>query len=139
MGKHSGRNALSTRLQQLGFDLSTQEVDDVFKRFKALADKKKGITDDDLLALVGDEVHQPAEIWKLIDLQVRKGGPMQGMLSSWVGGSASALSAMQTWHAGGRWLAPANLVVYSYSTRTKVETLESRDGTRERTTGVDGV
>jgi len=70
MGKHSGRNALSTRLQQLGFDLSTQEVDDVFKRFKALADKKKGITDDDLLALVGDEVHQPAEIWKLIDLQV---------------------------------------------------------------------
>jgi 2-isopropylmalate synthase len=70
MGKHSGRNALSTRLQQLGFDLSTQEVDDVFKRFKALADKKKGITDDDILALVGDEVHQPAEIWKLVDLQV---------------------------------------------------------------------
>jgi 2-isopropylmalate synthase len=34
MGKHSGRNALSTRLTQLGFDLSPQEVDDVFKRFK---------------------------------------------------------------------------------------------------------
>lgn len=34
MGKHSGRNALNTRLQQLGFDLSPQEVDDVFRRFK---------------------------------------------------------------------------------------------------------
>lgn len=41
MGKHSGRNALSTRLKQLGFELTTQEVDDVFRRFKALADKKK--------------------------------------------------------------------------------------------------
>eukprot|EP00878_Enallax_costatus_P002823 GHUV01003015.1.p1 GENE.GHUV01003015.1~~GHUV01003015.1.p1 ORF type:complete len:319 (+),score=76.79 GHUV01003015.1:136-957(+) len=70
MGKHSGRNALNTRLQQLGFDLSPQEVDDVFRRFKALADKKKGITDDDLLALVGDEVHQAATVWELVDLQV---------------------------------------------------------------------
>lgn len=34
MGKHSGRNALNTRLQQLGFDLTPQEVDDVFRRFK---------------------------------------------------------------------------------------------------------
>ena len=41
MGKHSGRNALNTRLKQLGFDLSSGEVDDVFRRFKALADKKK--------------------------------------------------------------------------------------------------
>jgi 2-isopropylmalate synthase len=78
MGKHSGRNALTTRLTQLGFELSNQEVDDVFKRFKALADKKKGITDEDLLALVGDEVHQPAEIWKLIDLQVCEGGVGEG-------------------------------------------------------------
>ncbi|WIA37513.1 hypothetical protein OEZ86_014425 [Tetradesmus obliquus] len=70
MGKHSGRNALSTRLTQLGFELSPQEVDDVFKRFKTLADKKKGITDEDLLALVGDEVHQAAVVWELVDLQV---------------------------------------------------------------------
>jgi isopropylmalate/homocitrate/citramalate synthase len=37
MGKHSGRNALSTRLTQLGFDLTPQEVDDVFRRFKVCA------------------------------------------------------------------------------------------------------
>lgn len=70
MGKHSGRNALSTRLKQLGFELTTGEVDDVFRRFKALADKKKGITDEDLLALVSDEVHKPETVWELIDLQV---------------------------------------------------------------------
>jgi 2-isopropylmalate synthase len=38
---------------------------------QALADKKKGITDEDLLALVGDEVHQAAVVWELVDLQVR--------------------------------------------------------------------
>ncbi|KAI8468616.1 MAG: 2-isopropylmalate synthase [Monoraphidium minutum] len=70
MGKHSGRNALTTRLKQLGFDLSQGEVDDVFRRFKALADKKKGITDEDILALVSDEVFKPETVWELIDLQV---------------------------------------------------------------------
>lgn len=70
MGKHSGRNALTTRLKQLGFELSAAEVDDVFRRFKALADKKKGITDDDLLALVSDEVHKPAVVWEVVGLQV---------------------------------------------------------------------
>jgi hypothetical protein len=45
----------------------------VFKRFKALADKKKTIVDEDLLALVGDEVHQPEVVWEIIDLQVRGG------------------------------------------------------------------
>lgn len=39
---------------------------------QALADKKKGITDEDLLALVGDEVHQAAVVWELVDLQVRR-------------------------------------------------------------------
>ncbi len=43
----------------------------MFRRFKALADSKKGITDDDLFALVSDEVHQPTQIWEMVDLQVR--------------------------------------------------------------------
>jgi hypothetical protein len=42
---------------------------------QALADKKKGITDEDLLALVGDEVHQAAVVWELVDLQVKGGDP----------------------------------------------------------------
>jgi 2-isopropylmalate synthase len=43
----------------------------LFTAVQALADKKKGITDEDILALVGDEVHQAAVVWELIDLQVR--------------------------------------------------------------------
>eukprot|EP00210_Caulerpa_lentillifera_P001480 g1420.t1 len=70
LGKHSGRHALKTRISDLGFDLNEDQLNDVFKRFKDLADKKKGITDDDILALLGDQVHQPTMVWELIDLQV---------------------------------------------------------------------
>jgi len=52
LGKHSGRHAFNDRLQELGFHLSQQEIDDAFARFKTLADKKKVITDGDLKALV---------------------------------------------------------------------------------------
>jgi hypothetical protein len=45
---------------------------------QSLADKKKGITDEDLLALVGDEVHQAAVVWELVDLQVRPGASGDG-------------------------------------------------------------
>lgn len=71
MGKHSGRNALGSRLKALGYELTSSELDDVFKRFKHLADRKKGgVTDDDLLALMSDELHQPTQLWDLVDLQV---------------------------------------------------------------------
>ncbi|KAG2437518.1 hypothetical protein HYH02_011161 [Chlamydomonas schloesseri] len=70
LGKHSGRNALNSRLRSLGYELSQSELDDVFKRFKALADKKKGISDEDILALMSDELHQPKVIWEVLDLQV---------------------------------------------------------------------
>ena len=71
MGKHSGRHALATRLRELGFELAEEQLNDVFKRFKALADVKKGITDEDISALAGDEAHQPTTIWELQDLQAR--------------------------------------------------------------------
>ena len=70
LGKDSGRNALGTRLRELGFELSEETLNDVFKRFKSLADRKKNITDEDVLALVSDEVFQPQTIWTLMDLQV---------------------------------------------------------------------
>jgi 2-isopropylmalate synthase len=70
LGKHSGRHALSSRLSALGYDLAEDQLNDVFRRFKALADRKKNIVDEDVLALVGDEVHQPPAIWSLQALQV---------------------------------------------------------------------
>lgn len=70
LGKHSGRNALSTRLRELGYELADHELNDVFKRFKNVADRKKNITEEDVLALMGDELNQANAIWALKDLQV---------------------------------------------------------------------
>jgi 2-isopropylmalate synthase len=52
MGKHSGRAALRAKLRDLGFDLADNQLNDVFVRFKDLADRKKEVYDDDLVALV---------------------------------------------------------------------------------------
>lgn len=61
LGKHSGRAALRAKLEQLGFELGDNELMDVFVRFKELADRKKEVFDDDLIALMqsndGDEDH----------------------------------------------------------------------------------
>ena len=54
MGKHSGRAALRAKLHDLGFDLAENQLNDVFVRFKALADRKKEVYDDDLVALMQD-------------------------------------------------------------------------------------
>ncbi len=73
LGKHSGRHALKMRLATLGFDLEEGELDQVFVRFKALADRKKLITDADLEALISDELYQPLELFSLDGLQVACG------------------------------------------------------------------
>jgi 2-isopropylmalate synthase len=73
LGKHSGRHALKARLQELGYLLSEGDLDKAFERFKALADKKKVITDADLEALVSDEILQPREFFTLDGLQVACG------------------------------------------------------------------
>jgi 2-isopropylmalate synthase len=73
LGKHSGRNAFRTRLQELGFELSDQDLNKAFLRFKDLADKKKEISDRDLEAIVKDETQQVAEHFKLELVQVSCG------------------------------------------------------------------
>ncbi len=55
MGKHSGRAALRSKLRELGFDLADNQLNDVFVRFKTLADRKKEIFDEDLEALMRDQ------------------------------------------------------------------------------------
>ncbi len=54
MGKHSGRAALRSKLKDLGYELADNQLNDVFVRYKALADRKKEVFDDDLIALVTD-------------------------------------------------------------------------------------
>lgn len=73
LGKLSGRNAFGTRLRELGYELSDQELNAAFVRFKELADKKREITDWDLEAIVNDETHHVPESFKLEHVQVSCG------------------------------------------------------------------
>ncbi|WP_038148375.1 2-isopropylmalate synthase [Thioclava atlantica] len=61
MGKHSGRAALRSKLKDLGYELADNQLNDVFVRFKALADRKKEIYDDDLIALMTDSAANTAD------------------------------------------------------------------------------
>ncbi len=73
LGKHSGRHAFKVRLSELDYELSDEELNTAFARFKDLADKKKTITDADLEALMADQLYQPREIYSLAGLQVTCG------------------------------------------------------------------
>jgi 2-isopropylmalate synthase len=73
LGKHSGRHALKVRLSELGYEVEGDALNQVFKRFKDLADAKKNVTDADLEALIADEFHRPQEIFSLVDIQVMCG------------------------------------------------------------------
>jgi 2-isopropylmalate synthase len=65
LGKHSGRHALKSALEELGFQVSGQTLNTAFKRFKELADKKKQVTAMDLEALVTDELRDAVRAYSL--------------------------------------------------------------------------
>ncbi len=73
LGKHSGRAALNSRLKELGFELSPGDIDRAFKKFKDLADRKKEVFDEDLVAIVTDEATQTPETYALDYLHVLSG------------------------------------------------------------------
>ncbi len=73
LGKHSGRHAFSDKLKELGYDLGANAIADAFKRFKDLADKKKEIFEEDLIALVDDTVVRQSDRICLISLGVMCG------------------------------------------------------------------
>jgi 2-isopropylmalate synthase len=73
LGKHSGRHAFRDRLEELGFQLSDKEFHTAFKRFKALADKKKSIYNEDLEAILADSVKSDEDRLVLEDLAVVSG------------------------------------------------------------------
>ena len=73
LGKHSGRHAFKTRLQELGYVLGDEELNSTFERFKRLADQKKDIFDEDIEALISQDVTKVPEVYSLIDLHVVSG------------------------------------------------------------------
>jgi 2-isopropylmalate synthase len=89
MGKHSGRHAFKMKLKELGFDLGDNALNDAFRRFKALADRKKDVYDEDLVALVDDEIQRLDERIKFVSLQVIAGskGPQTAELELEVDGT----------------------------------------------------
>jgi len=75
MGKHSGRHAFAERIKELGYEIGDEDLQKAFERFKVLADKKKEVFDEDIEAIVQDEVlrMESREAYGLVSLDVRSG------------------------------------------------------------------
>ena len=73
LGKHSGKHAFSEKLKELGYELGDNALMELFGRFKDLADKKKEVFDEDILALVGDRTSSYNEHIKFVSLKVNAG------------------------------------------------------------------
>jgi 2-isopropylmalate synthase len=82
MGKHSGRAAFKDKLKALGYALGDNQVEDAFSRFKALADRKKHVYDEDIEALVDDNIATAHDRAKLVSLSVIAGtrGPQRATM-----------------------------------------------------------
>ncbi len=95
LGKHSGRHAFREKLKELGFDLGDNALEVAFRRFKDLADKKKDIYEEDIIALVDDEVVRTNDRIKFVSLQVIAGskGPQSADLELEIDGKTSATHA----------------------------------------------
>ncbi|MGN6570921.1 MAG: 2-isopropylmalate synthase [Pseudolabrys sp.] len=83
MGKHSGRHAFIHKLEELGYQLANNQLEDAFVRFKALADRKKQIYDEDIEALVDEEIATAHDRVKIVSLTVIAGtmGPQTATLT----------------------------------------------------------
>ena len=95
MGKHSGRHAFREKIKELGYVLGDNAVQDAFRRFKTLADKKKEVYDEDIVALIDDEVIRGNDRIKFVSLQVVCGsvGPQTAELELDVNGKTSYVKA----------------------------------------------
>jgi 2-isopropylmalate synthase len=70
LGKHSGRHAFRERIKELGYELDEKELTVAFKRFKALADVKKYVYDEDIEMIIMDEIYRIPEKYRLLHLNV---------------------------------------------------------------------
>ena len=96
MGKHSGRAALRSKLRELGYEVADNQLADVFVRFKALADRKKEVFDDDLIALMQAEEREAEDRIRVGALRVVCGteGQAEAALSLTVDGAVETAEAL---------------------------------------------
>jgi 2-isopropylmalate synthase len=119
LGKHSGRHAVKSRLQELGYELTAEDLGRVFLRFKDLADKKKEISDPDLEALVADEVRITHESFRLDAVQVVAGDhcvPTATVRVIMADGASQQVAAMGTGPVDAIYKAIDNLVAPTLGT-----------------------
>ena len=90
MGKHSGRHAFVHKLEELGYRLAGNQLEDAFVRFKALADRKKHVYDEDIEALVDEEIATAQDHIKLVSLTVIAGtrGPQRATMRLDIAGNS---------------------------------------------------
>jgi 2-isopropylmalate synthase len=95
MGKHSGRHAFREKLKALGYELGQNALNEAFQRFKDLADKKKHVFDDDLVALVDDALASQADRVQVKHLRVIAGteGPQEAFLTVTIDGEEKSANA----------------------------------------------
>ncbi|HTW27547.1 MAG TPA: 2-isopropylmalate synthase [Acetobacteraceae bacterium] len=96
MGKHSGRAAFRDKLRALGYgEIGDNQLNDAFRRFKDLADRKKVVYDEDIVALVDDEVMRGNDRIRFVSLDVRAGsrGPQRAELELEIDGEVRAAEA----------------------------------------------
>ncbi|WP_334163614.1 2-isopropylmalate synthase [Phenylobacterium sp.] len=95
MGKHSGRHAFREKLKDLGYELGQNALNEAFQRFKDLADKKKHVFDDDIVALVDDALASAADRVQVKHLRVIAGteGPQEAFLTVTIDGEEKSANA----------------------------------------------
>lgn len=96
MGKHSGRAAFKAKLKDLGYDLGDNAMEDAFNRFKALADRKKHVYDEDIEALVDEGVAHGQDRIKVASLTVIAGtmGPQTATLTLDIDGQQTTVQSV---------------------------------------------
>jgi 2-isopropylmalate synthase len=95
MGKHSGRAALRSKLEDLGYKLADNQLKDVFVRFKELADRKKEVYDDDLIALMqaGEDAENDHLTLKSLRVVCGTDGPQEAQMTLVIGGKDLSTTA----------------------------------------------
>jgi 2-isopropylmalate synthase len=149
MGKHSGRAAFRDKLKALGYEIGDNQLNDAFQRFKALADRKKVVYDEDIVALVDDEVMRDHQHIRFVALDVHAGsrGPARADIELEVDGKVLTASAGgdgpvdATFNAlRAAWPHEASLVLFSVGAVTEGTDAQARTTVRLEEKGkmVDG-
>jgi 2-isopropylmalate synthase len=150
MGKHSGRAAFRDKLRALGYgELGDNRLNEAFRRFKDLADHKKSVYDEDIVALVDDEVLRDHDRLRFVSLEVQAGsrGPANAKLELEVdgkvhGAEASGLGPVDATFNALRMIFPheGNLVLFSVGAVTEGTDAQARTTVRLEEGGkmVDG-